>query len=57
MKQNQMVWQLGRKQEMRNLHTVLVGRLEGNMPPERPRLRLGYSITVNLLGGWWEGMD
>jgi hypothetical protein len=45
-------------EERRGVHRVLVGKLEGKRPIERPRRRWEVNIQVDLKEvGWGHGLD
>jgi hypothetical protein len=41
----------------RNAYRILVGKLEGKRPLERPRCRLVNNIKMDLREIRWDGMD
>jgi hypothetical protein len=43
--------------EKRNSYRILVGKLEGNRAPERPRSRWVDKIKMDLTEIEWGGMD
>jgi len=49
---------VARKEEMREVHKVLVGKPEGKRPLGRPRRRWEDNIKMNLQEvGWGNGLD
>jgi hypothetical protein len=47
---------VARMGEMRNAHTLLVGKPEGKRPPGRPRRRWVDNIKMDLFGAVWTGL-
>jgi hypothetical protein len=43
--------------ELKNIYRILVGKLEGKRPPERPRHIWEDNIRRNLRERRWEGVD
>jgi len=58
-KSSRMPWlsHVARMGEMRNVHNILIGKLEGKRSCGIPRRRREDNIRVDLREIWWAGVD